>query len=223
MLTLYWEGYPQSLKKIWSRSHWDLCSWRQHWHTWYNPSRIWISTHLENVQTHRLSFYLLFMEIMEKLAELRVGDISLPLLPKVELHKVAVKVEGDLLMESCFREDPHKLIKANLNRRFVRIRKAKCVQNRPFHFRWCQTIGRQSCREHRAHRDFPQKPDGNNGCCEMSTYLSWMKHPYNSCLGCPQTHLELRKWDPAISALVQHPVNSLCIHQIQDIEHTSNT
>ena len=54
------------------------------------------------------------MKIMEKLAELGVGDISLPLLPKVKLHKVAVKVEGNLLMERCFREDPHKFIKADL-------------------------------------------------------------------------------------------------------------
>ena len=56
------------------------------------------------------------MEIVEKLAELRVGDISLSLLPKVKLHKVTVKVEGDLLMERCFREDPHKFIKADLNK-----------------------------------------------------------------------------------------------------------
>ena len=60
-------------------------------------------------------FCLLFMEIMEKLAELRVGDISLSLLPKVKLHKVTVIGKGDLLVEGCFREDPHKFIKANLN------------------------------------------------------------------------------------------------------------
>ena len=65
------------------------------------------------------------MEIVEKLAELRVGDISLPLLPKVKLHKVAVKVERDLLMESCFREDPHKFIKANLNRRVVKNKEGR--------------------------------------------------------------------------------------------------
>ena len=61
-------------------------------------------------------FCLLFMEIVEKLAELRVGDISLSLLPKVKLHKVTVIGEGDLLVEGCFREDPHKFVKANLNR-----------------------------------------------------------------------------------------------------------
>ena len=55
------------------------------------------------------------MEIMEKLAELGVGDISLSLLPKVKLHEVTVKGEGDLLVESCFGEDPHKFVEANLN------------------------------------------------------------------------------------------------------------
>ena len=65
---------------------------------------------------------------MEKLAELGVGDISLSLFPKVKLHKVAVKVEGDLLMKSCFRENPHKFLKANLNGQFVRIKKANSEQ-----------------------------------------------------------------------------------------------
>ena len=64
------------------------------------------------------------MEIMEKLAELRIGNVPLSLLPKVKLHKVAVKVEGDLLVESCFREDPHKFLKADLNKLFVREKKA---------------------------------------------------------------------------------------------------
>ena len=74
---------------------------------------------ISNQKSHRtikLNFFcLLFMEIMEKLAELRVGDISLSLLPKVKLHKVTVIGKGDLLVEGCFREDPHKFIKANLN------------------------------------------------------------------------------------------------------------
>ena len=116
-------------------------------------------------------FNSLFMEVMEELAELWVGDISLPLLSKVKLHKVTIKGEGDLLVESCFGEDSHKFVKANLNRKLMRRKK---VQNLPSRFRWCQTIGRQSCREHPAHRGFPQKPEkvSNKTCRRRITWNS---------------------------------------------------
>ena len=60
------------------------------------------------------TYYLLFMKVMEKLAELRVSDVSFSLFSKVKFHEVTVKGERDFLMECCFREDSHKFVKADL-------------------------------------------------------------------------------------------------------------
>ena len=54
------------------------------------------------------------MKVVEKLAELRVSDVSFSLFPKVEFHEVTVEGERDFLMECCFREDSHKFVKADL-------------------------------------------------------------------------------------------------------------